>query len=123
MYRRLLSIIAIGLSVSACVPYYSGSSGYYRSEVYSAPAPEYYGGGYRPYYVYPRAVYAPPPRYYHGPRYYPSQQAYQGRATISPHEAITGIEVTVPITGPVMVPVPETVGVADREVDNRGGLS
>nr|WP_233099367.1 hypothetical protein [Pseudomonas psychrophila] len=78
MYRRLLSIIAIGLSVSACVPYYSGSSGYYRSEVYSAPAPEYYGGGYRSYYVYPRAVYAPPPRYYHGPRYYPSQQAYQG---------------------------------------------
>ena len=46
----------------------------------------------------------------------------RGRATISPHEAITGIEVTVPITGPVMVPVPETVGVADREVDNRGGL-
>ena len=75
MYRRLLSIIAISLSVTACVPYYSGSSCYYRSEVYSAPV-TYYEGGYRPYYVYPRGYYAPAPRYYQGPRYYPAPRGY-----------------------------------------------
>lgn len=74
MYRRLLSILAISLSMTACVPYYSGSPGYYRSEVYTAPV--YYDGGYRPYYVYPRSYYAPPPRYYQGSRYYPVPQGY-----------------------------------------------
>ena len=75
MYRRLLSIVVIGLSLSACVPYYSGSTGYYRSEVYTAPV-LYYDGGYRPYYVYPRSYYAPPPRYYQGSRYYPAPHGY-----------------------------------------------
>src|SRR3546814_3909963 len=41
------------------VPYDGGSS-YYRSEVYTSPAPVYYGGG--SYYSAPRGYYAP--RYY-----------------------------------------------------------
>ncbi|WWT65920.1 hypothetical protein V6L79_22070 [Pseudomonas sp. ML2-2023-6] len=75
MYRRLLSIVVLGLAVSACVPYYSGYEGY-RTEVYTAPAPYYYGG-YRPYYVYPRGYYAPSPGYYHGPAYYPQGPGYR----------------------------------------------
>ena len=85
MYRRLLSIIAIGLSLSACVPYYSGGAGYYRTEVYTAPAPYYYGG-YRPYYVYPRGYDALPPHFYQGPRYYQGPRGYyQGRGYRSGH--------------------------------------
>ena len=96
MYRRLFSIIAIGLSLSACVPYYPGATGYYRSEVYTAPAPYYYGG-YRPYYVYPRSYDAPPPyvyrpsrvyresRYYQGPRDYYPRDYYQRRGHRSGH--------------------------------------
>jgi len=76
MYRRLLLIAVLGLSLSACVPYYDGGPGYYRSEVYTAPAPVYYYGGgpayqyRRDYYPAPR-YYAPAPRYYQPvPRYY-----------------------------------------------------
>ena len=77
MYRRLLCIIGICFSLFACVPSYSGGSGYYRSEIYTAPAPYYYGG-YHPYYVYPRDYYAPPPRFYEGPRgYYQGPRYYQ----------------------------------------------
>jgi hypothetical protein len=75
MSRRLLSIIALCLAVSACVPYYSGG-GYYRSEVYTVPAPYYYGG-YGPYYGYPRGYHAPPPRYYQGPPHYPQAPGYR----------------------------------------------
>ncbi|SED00143.1 hypothetical protein SAMN04490203_3576 [Pseudomonas taetrolens] len=71
MYRRLLSIVLIGLALSACVPYYSGHGGY-RSEVYSSPAPYPYGG-YRSYPVYQRGYYTPSPRYYQAsPRYRPA---------------------------------------------------
>ncbi len=69
MYRRLLLIAVLGLSLSACVPYYDGGPGYYRSEVYTAPAPVYYYGG-GPAYQYRRGYY-PAPRYYApAPRYY-----------------------------------------------------
>jgi hypothetical protein len=77
MYRRLFLIAVLGLTLSACVPYYDGGQSYYRSEVYTAPAPVYYGGGgpayqyRRDYYPAPR-YYAPAPRYYQpAPRYYP----------------------------------------------------
>ena len=77
MYRRLLIIAVLGLTLSACVPYYDGGSSYYRSEVYTAPAPVYYYGG-GPSYQYRRGYYAPPPRYYPAPRYYqPAPRYYQ----------------------------------------------
>ncbi|WP_373369405.1 hypothetical protein [Pseudomonas chlororaphis] len=46
MYRRILLTAFLGLALSACVPYYDydGGSTYYRSEVYTTPAPVYYGG-------------------------------------------------------------------------------
>ena len=66
MYRRLLLTAVLGLTLSACVPYYDGGSSYYRSEVYTAPAPVYYYGG-GPSYQYRRGYYAPPPRYYGPP--------------------------------------------------------
>lgn len=44
MYRRLVLITSMSLSLAACVPYYDGGSSYYRSEIYSSPAPVYYGG-------------------------------------------------------------------------------
>ncbi|MEB0206211.1 hypothetical protein [Pseudomonas sp. CCC3.1] len=76
MYRRLLTIVVLSLAVSACVPYYSGYSGYRATEVYTSPAPYYYGG-YRSYYVYPRGYYAPSPRYW-GPGYRPSPGYHNG---------------------------------------------
>ncbi|KTC19117.1 hypothetical protein AO391_16465 [Pseudomonas marginalis ICMP 9505] len=76
MYRRLLLSAVLGLTLSACVPYYDGGATYYRSEVYTAPAPAYYYGG--PSYQYGRSYYAPPPRYYPAPRYYqPAPRYYQ----------------------------------------------
>jgi len=66
MFRRLLSIVVLGLAVSACVPYNSGYS-VYRSEVYTVPTPYYYGV-YHPYYVYPHPYYVPAPHYW-GPSY------------------------------------------------------
>ncbi|WDH24312.1 hypothetical protein [Pseudomonas chlororaphis] len=81
MYRRILLTAFLGLALSACVPYYDydGGSTYYRSEVYTTPAPVYYGGSYyssgRGYYA-PR-YYQPAPRYYQ-PRYYqPAPRYYQ----------------------------------------------
>ncbi|UCR86195.1 hypothetical protein [Pseudomonas chlororaphis] len=68
MYRRILLTAFLGLALSACVPYYDydGGSTYYRSEVYTTPAPVYYGGSY---YSSGRGYYAP--RYYQSaPRYY-----------------------------------------------------
>ncbi|WP_081818623.1 hypothetical protein [Pseudomonas sp. PH1b] len=69
MFRRILFGVVLGLSLSACVPYYVGP-GYYRSDVYAVPGPYYYGGG--PYY---RGWYGPHyyrPYHYggYGPRYY-----------------------------------------------------
>ncbi|NBF04446.1 hypothetical protein GV819_19370 [Pseudomonas sp. Fl5BN2] len=82
MYRRFLLIALLGLSLSACAPYYGGS-GYYSSDVYSSPAPAYYGGG-SSYYSTDRSYYAPryyqpAPRYYQpAPRYYqPPRAAYR----------------------------------------------
>lgn len=76
MYRRLLLIALLGLTLSACVPYYDGGGrSYYRSEVYTSPAPVYYYGG-GPSYQYRRDYYAPPPRYYPAPRYYQSAPHY-----------------------------------------------
>jgi len=79
--RRILLTAFLGLALSACVPYYDydGGSTYYRSEVYTTPAPVYYGGSYyssgRGYYA-PR-YYQPAPRYYQ-PRYYqPAPRYYQ----------------------------------------------
>ena len=40
MFRRLLTVVVLGLAVSACVPYNSGYS-VYRSDVYTVPAPYY----------------------------------------------------------------------------------
>ncbi|WPO50154.1 hypothetical protein [Pseudomonas sp. S1Bt23] len=81
MYRRILLTAFLGLALSACVPYYDydGGSTYYRSEVYTTPAPVYYGGSYyssgRGYYA-PR-YYQPALRYYQ-PRYYqPAPRYYQ----------------------------------------------
>ncbi|MFC6337233.1 hypothetical protein GIR22_16845 [Pseudomonas sp. CCM 7891] len=67
MYRRIFLTALLGLTLSACVPYYDGGQSYYRSEVYTSPAPAYYYGG-AP--AYRRGYYAPPPRYYSAPRYY-----------------------------------------------------
>ena len=81
MYRRLLLSALLGLTLSACVPYYDGGQSYYRSEVYTSPAPAYYYGGgtayqyRRDYYPAPR-YYAPPPRYYSAPRYYQPAPRY-----------------------------------------------
>ncbi|MDP9781497.1 hypothetical protein J2W59_001311 [Pseudomonas fluorescens] len=63
------------MTLSACVPYYDGDTSYYRSEVYTSPAPVYYGYGGGSYYSAPRGYYAPryyqpAPRYYSAPRYY-----------------------------------------------------
>lgn len=74
MYRRLLLTALLGLTLSACVPYYDGGGTYYRSEVYTAPAPTYYYGGGSSYYG--RSYYAPPPRYYPAPRYYQAAPRY-----------------------------------------------
>ncbi|MCX7080260.1 MAG: hypothetical protein NTV76_13115 [Pseudomonas sp.] len=79
MYRRLLLIALLGLSISACVPYYEdGGSSYYRSEVYTQPAPAYYYGG-GSYYRDRDRYYSPSPRYYQpAPRYYqPAPRYYQ----------------------------------------------
>lgn len=65
MYRRLLLSALLGLTLSACVPYYDGGQSYYRSEVYTSPAPVYYYGGGTAYQY--RRDYYPAPRYY-GPR-------------------------------------------------------
>ncbi|QOU06740.1 hypothetical protein IM720_08445 [Pseudomonas fluorescens] len=81
MYRRLLISALLGLTLSACVPYYDGGQSYYRSEVYTSPAPAYYYGGgtvyqyRRDYYPSPR-YYAPAPRYYSAPRYYQPAPRY-----------------------------------------------
>lgn len=79
MYRRLLISALLGLTLSACVPYYDGGQSYYRSEVYTSPAPVYYYGGgpvyRRDYYPSPR-YYAPAPRYYSAPRYYQPAPRY-----------------------------------------------
>ncbi|CAD5200708.1 hypothetical protein [Pseudomonas sp. FEN] len=73
MCPRILLAASLSLALSACVPYYDGGATYYRSEVYSAPAPAYYYGGgsyYRhDYYVPAPRYYAPPPIY----RPYPNQ--------------------------------------------------
>ncbi|MFO2463977.1 hypothetical protein OOJ96_09130 [Pseudomonas sp. 15FMM2] len=74
MYRRLLLIAVLGLTLGACVPYQDGGRSYYRSEVYTSPAPAYYYGG--PSYQYRRGYYAPPPRYYQAPRYYQPAPRY-----------------------------------------------
>lgn len=56
MYRRILMLVVLSLSLGACVPYSYGDGGsYYSSEVYSSPAPAYYSGG---------------GSYYSAPRYY-----------------------------------------------------
>lgn len=69
MYRRILLAALLGLTLNGCVPY-SGGSGYYGSEIYSTPAPIYYGDGYGPSSGYRQNYYvAPPPRYYSPPRY------------------------------------------------------
>ncbi|WP_339494975.1 hypothetical protein [Pseudomonas sp. EA_35y_Pfl1_P108] len=91
MYRRLLLSALLGLTLSACVPYYDGGQSYYRSEVYTSPAPVYYYGGgaaypyRRDYYPSPR-YYAPQPRYYSAPRYYqPAPRYYGPRAGYRPY--------------------------------------
>ncbi|MGZ0785009.1 hypothetical protein DNK59_15245 [Pseudomonas sp. TKO26] len=88
MYRRLLLVALLGLSLGACVPYYDGGSSYYSSEVYSTPAPAYYYGGGASYYSTGRSYYAP--RYYQpAPRYYsPAPRYYQvPRAVYRPYPA------------------------------------
>lgn len=83
MYHRLVLMASMSLSLAACVPYYDGGSSYYRSEIYSSPAPVYYGGG--SYYSYPRSYYSQSSRYYPSARYYqaaprhyqPSPRYYQ----------------------------------------------
>jgi len=72
MYRRILLGVALGLGLSACVPYYVGPD-YYGPYAYTVPGPYYYygyfpyyyGGYYGPHYYYR-------PYYYrgYGPRYY-----------------------------------------------------
>ncbi len=75
MYRRIVLGISLGLSLGACVPYYA-EPGYYRSEVYTVPAPYYYGNYYyTPYYYggfYGPRYYGHPPDHYgaYGPHYY-----------------------------------------------------
>ncbi|WP_348751234.1 hypothetical protein [Pseudomonas rhodesiae] len=81
MYRRMLLSALLGLTLSACVPYYEGGQSYYRSEVYTSPTPTYYYGGgsvyqyRRDYYPAPR-YYTPAPRYYSAPRYYQPAPRY-----------------------------------------------
>ncbi|WP_339529136.1 hypothetical protein [Pseudomonas mucidolens] len=75
MYRRLLLIAVLGLTLGACVPYSGGGRSYYRSEVYTSPAPVYYYGN-GPSYQYRRGYYAPPMRYYPAPRYYQPAPRY-----------------------------------------------
>ena len=87
MYRRLLLIALLGLTLSACVPYYDGGSTYYRSEVYTAPVPAYYYGP--RYYPSGCSYYAPAPRYYQ-----PAPRFTHGRATAG---AMAGVDV-VPTT-------------------------
>lgn len=78
MYRRLLLIASLGLTLSACVPYYDEGPGNYRSEVYTSPAPAYYYGGGSYYSAPPARYYEPAPRYYSPPRYYqPAPRYYQ----------------------------------------------
>ena len=74
MCRRLVLITSMSLSLAACVPYYDGGSSYYRSDIYSSPAPVYYGGG--SYYSYPRSYYSQPSRYYPSARYYQAAPRY-----------------------------------------------
>jgi hypothetical protein len=80
--RQILLIVLSGLSLGACVPYSDGGDSYYRSEVYTSPAPYYSGGGayYSDggYYTAPRRYYSPPARYYQpSPRYYYQPRVYQ----------------------------------------------
>jgi hypothetical protein len=81
MYRRILLIAVLGLSLGACVPYSDGGATY-SSEVYTSPAPTYYSGGGAyysggTYYSAPR-YYQPAPRYYQpAPRYYQPPRYYQ----------------------------------------------
>lgn len=91
MYRRLLLIALLGLTLSACAPYYGGGQAYYGSEVYTAPAPAYYYGG-GPYYHYRQGYYPPPQRYYPSPRYYqPAPRYYPaGRCWSVPPPALPG---------------------------------
>jgi hypothetical protein len=37
--HRILLIAVLGLSLGACVPYSDGGGSYYRSDVYTSPAP------------------------------------------------------------------------------------
>lgn len=83
MYRRLLLSALFGLTLSACVPYYYGGATYYRSEVYTAPAPAYYYGG--PTYSYGRSYYAPPRYYQPAPRYYQPAPRYYPRPAYRPY--------------------------------------
>lgn len=76
MYRRILLGVVLGLSLSACVPYYAGS-GYYPADVYAVPGPYYYYG-YFPYYYggyYAPRYYRP---YYYGGHYYGHGGRYYG---------------------------------------------
>lgn len=88
MTRRILLSALLGLTLSACVPYYDAGSSYYRSEVYTSPAPGYYGGGYYPSggTVYAPRYYQPAPRYYQ-PRYYQPAPRYYSppRAAYRPY--------------------------------------
>lgn len=69
MHPRILLAASLSLALSACVPYYDGGATYYRSDVYTAPAPAYYYGGDS---YYRRDYYVPGPRYYApGPTYRP----------------------------------------------------
>jgi hypothetical protein len=83
MYRQILLIAVLGLSLGGCVPYSDGGVSYYSSEVYTSPAPGYYAGGDRyysngGYYSPPARYYAPPARYYKPtPRYYSQPRIYQ----------------------------------------------
>lgn len=61
MHPRILLAASLSLALSACVPYYDGEASYYRSDVYTAPAPAYYYGGGS---YYRRDYYVPAPRYY-----------------------------------------------------------
>ncbi|WP_248797205.1 hypothetical protein [Pseudomonas sp. MWU13-2105] len=61
MHPRILLAASLSLVLSACVPYYDGGATYYRSDVYTAPAPAYYYGGGS---YYRHGYYVPAPRYY-----------------------------------------------------------
>jgi len=67
MHPRILLAASLSLALSACVPYYDEGATYYRSDVYTAPAPAYYYGGGS---YYRRDYYVPGPRYY-APAYRP----------------------------------------------------